>query len=234
MATIAERLQAVRDRLARAAAAASRRPESVTIVAVSKSRPADCIREAYAAGQSAFGESYLQEALAKMDGLADLPLEWHFVGPIQSNKTRAIAERFDWVHGVDRLKIAERLNAARPPHLPPLSVCVQVNLDDEAGKQGAPPTAVAELARDILKLPRLRLRGLMTIPRPSADPAKQRGPFAALRALREELIRQGLPLDTLSMGMSGDLEAAVAEGATLVRPGTAIFGERKTVGELNP
>lgn len=226
MATIAGALQAVNARIAQAARAAGREPKAVRLLAVSKTWPAEALREAYWAGQTAFGESYLQEALAKMAQLADLPLEWHFIGPIQSNKTRPIAECFAWVHSVDRAKIAQRLSQARPEGLPPLDVCLQVNLSREASKSGVAPDQAADLAREVAALPRLRLRGLMAIPRATADYAAQRAQFGALRALLEQLRREGLPLDTLSMGMSDDLEAAVAEGATLVRVGSAIFGHR--------
>lgn len=226
MATIAENLQGVTARIARAAVAAGRDPLEVALVAVSKTFPTQCIAEARAAGQRAFGENYLQEALAKQAALADASLEWHFIGPIQSNKTRAIAERFAWVHGVDRLKIAERLSASRPAGLPPLNVLLQVNLDAEDTKGGVAPAELTALAQAVARLPRLTLRGLMAIPRPEADFAAQRRAFARLRELRDALAATGLALDTLSMGMSADLEAAVAEGSTLVRVGTAIFGER--------
>ena len=226
MATIAENLQGVTARIARAAAAAGRDPSAITLVAVSKTFPAGCVAEARAAGQRAFGENYVQEALAKQSALADGSLEWHFIGPIQSNKTRAIAEHFAWVHSVDRLKIAERLDAARPAGLPPLNVLLQVNADAEDTKSGVAPDELAALAKAVARLPRLALRGLMCIPRPAADFEAQRRPFARLRGLRDALAAGGLALDTLSMGMSADLEAAVAEGSTLVRVGTAIFGER--------
>jgi hypothetical protein len=226
MATVADGLQAVMTRIAAAARACGRAPESVRLVAVSKTFPAAALREAFAAGQKAFGESYLQEALDKIRALSDLPLEWHFVGPIQSNKTRPIAEHFDWVHSVDRLKIAQRLSDARPPALPPLQVCIQVNVSGERTKSGVPPERVFDLVAAVLALPRLRLRGLMTIPRPTSDPAEQRTQFRELRELRDRVAALGISLDTLSMGMSDDLEAAIAEGATLVRVGRAIFGER--------
>jgi len=228
--SIGARLAAVRDRIAKAEAAAGRPAGSVRLLAVSKTFPAAAVREAAAAGQAAFGENYLQEAAAKMAALADLALEWHFIGPLQSNKTRAVAERFAWVHGVDRLKIAQRLSDQRPDHLPPLHVCIQVNVSGEATKAGVAPEAAAELARAVAALPRLRLRGLMTLPAPQADPARQREPFARLRRLYEALRAEGLDLDTLSMGMTGDLEAAVAEGATIVRVGTGIFGQRRGKG----
>jgi hypothetical protein len=226
MTTVADGLQAVMARIAAAARACGRAPESVRLVAVSKTFPASALREAFVAGQKAFGESYLQEAVGKIQALSDLPLEWHFVGPIQSNKTRPIAERFDWVHSVDRLKIAQRLSDARPPGAAPLEVCIEVNVSGEPTKSGISPDRVFELAAAVLVLPRLRLRGLMTIPRPTSDTAAQRAQFRGLRELRERLAALGIALDTLSMGMSDDLEAAIAEGATIVRVGRAIFGER--------
>jgi len=227
MTRIAANLQAVRDRVDAAARAAGRAPESVTLLAVSKTWPAACVREAAACGQRAFGENYLQDGLDKIAELAAVDgLEWHFIGPLQSNKTRPVAEHFAWVHSVDRLKIAERLSAQRPAGLPPLSVCLQVNVSGEASKSGVAPEEVCELARAIAALPNLRLRGLMAIPAPTDDPDAQRAPFRELRQLFEQLRADGQPLDTLSMGMSHDLEAAIAEGATLVRVGTAIFGER--------
>jgi len=228
MATIASRLQQVRLRIERACAAAGRTAGGVTLLAVSKSCPAGRLREAHAAGQSAFGENYVQEALAKIELLADLrpAAEWHLIGPLQSNKTRAVAERFDWVHSVDRLKLAERLSAQRPPHLAPLQVCLQVNVSGEASKSGLAPAEVPDVARAVARLPGLRLRGLMAIPEPTGDVAAQRESHRALRELLHALQRDGLALDTLSMGMSADLEAAIAEGATMVRVGTAIFGAR--------
>ena len=226
MSAIAEGLQAVRQRIAQAARLAGRNPDDIRLIAVSKTFGPDAIRDAYAAGQRAFGESYLQEALDKMPGLSELPLEWHFIGPIQSNKTRPIAERFHWVHAVDRLKVAERLSSARAQAQPPLQVCIQVNVGAEASKSGVAPNEVLPLARAILALPRLRLRGLMTIPRPVEDFEAQRAQFRVLRLLRDELAAAGIVTDTLSMGMTDDLEAAIAEGATMVRVGRAIFGER--------
>ena len=196
------------------------------LLAVSKTFPAAAVREAYAAGQRAFGESYVQEALDKMAQLRDLDLEWHFIGPIQSNKTRAIAENFAWVHGVDRLKIAERLSAQRPAGLPPLQVCIQVNVSGEDSKSGVPPHETAHLARQVAALPGLALRGLMAIPAPVAELDDQRKPFAQVRQLMQQLRASGLQLDTLSMGMSQDMEAAIHEGATIVRIGSAIFGNR--------
>lgn len=226
MATIAEGLQAVRQRIAQAARLAGRDPDDIRLIAVSKTFAADAVRAAFAAGQRAFGESYLQEALPKILELRDLPLEWHYIGPIQSNKTRPIAERFDWVHAVDRLKIAERLSAARGETQPPLQVCVQVNISSEASKSGVAPDEALALARAIRDLPRLRLRGLMAIPRPVEAFDAQRAQFRLLRELCDRLAAAGIVTDTLSMGMTDDFEAAIAEGATIVRVGRAIFGER--------
>ncbi|MDW8468163.1 MAG: YggS family pyridoxal phosphate-dependent enzyme [Burkholderiales bacterium] len=225
MRRVAENLQAVRARIAQAALAAGRAPEAVALLAVSKQQPAERIREAHAAGQRAFGENYVQEALAKMDALGDLDLEWHLVGPLQSNKTRLAAERFDWVQTVASERIAERLAAQRPAARGPLAVLVQVNVSGEASKSGVAPQATAALARAVAQLPNLRLRGLMAIPEPG-DPARRRAQFRRLRELFAALVREGLALDTLSMGMSEDLELAIAEGATMVRVGTAIFGPR--------
>jgi pyridoxal phosphate enzyme (YggS family) len=227
MGTIAANLQAVYDRIHHAAHACERDPVGISLVAVSKNRPAHDIEAARAAGQIAFGESYAQEGVDKIARLAALGCEWHFIGPIQSNKTRAIAEHFDWVHSVDRLKVAQRLSEQRPPGRQPLDVLLQVNISGEQSKSGVAPADVEGLARAVAALPRLRLRGLMAIPEPETDPARQRAPLAALRALFDRLRAAGLDLDTLSMGMSADLEAAVLEGATLVRIGTAIFGERE-------
>ena len=225
--TLQARLSTVRERIAGACAAVGRSTESVCLVAVSKTFPATAVREAAAGGQRDFGENYLQEALEKLDSAADLPLVWHFIGPIQSNKTRPIAERFDWVHTVDREKIARRLSERRPEARGPLNVCIEVNVSGEASKSGVAPADVPALARVVASLPRLRLRGLMAIPEPTADPDLQRRRFATLRELKESLVREGLAPDTLSMGMSADLESAIAEGATMVRVGTAIFGERR-------
>jgi hypothetical protein len=231
MTAIASNLQAVRHAIALAAQQAQRPPESIALLAVSKTFPAASVREAYAAGQRAFGESYVQEALDKIQELQDLAtLEWHFIGPIQSNKTRAIAENFSWVHSVDRLKIAERLSAQRPPGLAPLNVCLQVNVSGEESKGGASPEQVVELAKNIARLPRLKLRGLMAIPAPAHDLAAQRAPFAELHKLMQQLRAQDLHLDTLSMGMSQDMKAAILEGATIVRIGSAIFGHRNYGG----
>lgn len=196
------------------------------LLAVSKTWPADSVREAAAAGQRVFGENYVQEGVAKVEALAGLGLEWHFIGPLQSNKTRLVANSFAWVHSIDRLKIAERLSEQRDVHLPPLEVCIQVNVSGEASKSGVAPDDLPELARAVAALPRLRLRGLMAIPEPTSDVALQRARFASLRQLRDQLNAGGLQLDTLSMGMSDDLEAAIAEGSTMVRVGTAIFGGR--------
>ena len=236
MATIASRLQQVEQRIAAACAAAGRSVDSVTLLAVGKTQSAQTLREAHGSGLRRFGENYVQEALAKMDALADLrpAVEWHLIGPLQGNKTRAAAERFDWVHSVDRLKLAERLSAQRPPHLPPLQVCLQVNISGEASKSGLAPAEVPAVAHAVAALPGLRLRGLMAIPAPSGDEAGRRAPHLALRELLLALCGQGLALDTLSMGMSADLEGAIAEGSTLVRVGTAIFGERAlTVGRTD-
>jgi pyridoxal phosphate enzyme (YggS family) len=229
---IADKLAQVRERIASACASARRPVQSVTLLAVSKTFPADAVREAFTAGQTRFGENYVQEGLDKIESLGDLrpSIEWHLIGPLQSNKTRAVAEQFDWVHSIDRLKVAERLSAQRPPALPPLSICLQVNISGEATKSGVAPADVPALARAVAALPRLRLRGLMAIPEVVADAERQRAPHRALRELLEALRRDGLPLDTMSAGMSGDLEAAIAEGATLVRVGTAIFGDRSAAG----
>jgi pyridoxal phosphate enzyme (YggS family) len=224
MATIAENLQAVRERIARAAEAAGRAPSSVRLLAVSKTHPAARIAEARAAGQSAFGENYVQEALEKMGVLAGL--EWHLIGPLQSNKTRVAAERFDWVHSVASEKIARRLSEQRPDGRSALNVLIQVNVSGEPSKAGVDARSVLPLAQAIRGLPRLRLRGLMAIPEPTQDVALQRSRFSEIRLLARSLEEQGIPMDTLSMGMSDDMESAIAEGATLVRIGTAIFGAR--------
>ncbi|AAZ98371.1 Protein of unknown function UPF0001 [Thiobacillus denitrificans ATCC 25259] len=220
------RLQGVRGRIAAAAARAGRDPASVELLAVSKAFGAAAVRALAGAGQRAFGENYLQEALVKQAALADLALDWHFIGPIQSNKTRPIAENFGWVHSVDRLKIAQRLSAQRPLGLPPLNVCIEVNVSGEASKGGASPDALPELVEAVARLPGLRLRGMMTIPAPTHDFDAQRAAFRRLRELFDGL-RERHALDTMSMGMSADLEAAILEGATIVRVGTALFGERK-------
>jgi hypothetical protein len=225
---LAHNLADVQQRIARAAQAAGRDAQSVTLLAVSKTFPADAVRAAHAAGQHAFGENYVQEALDKIETLADLraSLEWHFIGPLQSNKTRPVAEHFDWVHSVDRLKIAQRLSEQRPDNLPPLNVCLQVNVSGEASKSGVAIAEASAIAHQIATLPKLKLRGLMSIPEPAGDLDAQRAPHRELRELSERLRHDGLALDTLSMGMSADLEAAVLEGATIVRVGTAIFGAR--------
>ena len=228
--SIAENLHQVRQRIDAACALACRDPHTVRLLAVSKTCPGSAVRAAHAAGQAAFGENYVQEGLAKIDELSDLrpSLAWHLIGPLQSNKTRAVAEAFDWVHGVDRLKIAQRLSEQRPAGLPPLNICLQVNASGEASKGGVGWGELPALAHAVAALPGLRLRGLMSIPEPVADLAAQRAPHRALREAFERLQTEGLALDTLSMGMSADLEAAVLEGATLLRIGTAIFGARPT------
>ena len=229
MSTIAENIANVRERIRRAAEAAGRPPEAITLLAVSKTRPASAIRDAWAAGLKDIGENYLQEALDKMAELSDLPLHWHFIGPIQSNKTRPIAEHFDWVHSVDRLKIAQRLSDQRPEHLPPLNVCLQVNISAEDSKSGVSLAELPELAAAVAALPRIRLRGLMAIPDPDQPESELRLSFrklaGTLKNLKQDHPDAG-PLDTLSMGMSDDLELAIAEGATWVRVGTALFGAR--------
>ncbi len=228
MTPIAENLQTVRERIRAACEAAGRAPDSVRLLAVSKTFGPEAVRQAHAAGQIAFGENYIQEAVDKITALRDLPLQWHCIGPIQSNKTRLVAEHFDWVHSVDRLKIAQRLSEQRPEHLPPLQVCLQVNTDGGPTKSGAQPQDALALARAVVALPRLVLRGLMTIPDPvqgfEAEVALHRRATDLFEAIRREL---GLPqFDTLSMGMTADLEAAIAAGSTMVRVGTAIFGKR--------
>lgn len=230
MSTIAHKLQAVDATIHAALKAAGRDAGAVKLLAVSKTFPAEAVLEAIAAGQHAFGENYLQEALDKIAAVAAaLPsaqVEWHFIGPIQSNKTRPIAASFAWVHTVERLKIAQRLSEQRPAGLPPLNVCLQVNISGEASKSGATPEELPELAREVALLPNLKLRGLMAIPEPETDVAKQRAAFARVRELAEQLRAGGIELDTLSMGMSADMAAAIAEGATIVRVGSAIFGTR--------
>ena len=222
----ASRLAALRERLRALERRYGRVEDSVRLLAVSKTKSAAMVREAFEAGQRDFGENQLQDALGKLDALSDLPLNWHFIGHVQSNKTREIAARFQWVQSVDRARIAERLNDQRPPDLPPLNVCIQVNVSAESSKSGIAPDDVPALARRILDLPMLRLRGLMAIPRPEKGLEAQRLPFRRMRALMDALAAEGIALDTLSIGMSDDLEAAVAEGATMVRIGTAIFGPR--------
>jgi pyridoxal phosphate enzyme (YggS family) len=221
-----ERIGSVRQRVAAATSAAGRSVDSVTILAVSKGHDAQLIRAAAGCGLAHFGESYLQEALGKLDSLEDLALTWHFIGRLQSNKTRPVAERFAWVHGIDRVRIAQRLSDQRPYYAPPLNVCLEVNIGGEAAKGGVTPEEVPALASAVAALPRLSLRGLMCIAPAEQDQAHQREGFARLRGLLESLNRQGAGLDTLSMGMSADLEAAVLEGATIVRIGTALFGPR--------
>lgn len=226
MTSISERLQAVRAGIDTAAISAGRDPQQVHLLAVSKAHPATAIREAFAAGQRRFGENYLQEALDKQMQLGDLAIEWHFIGPIQSNKTQPIARHFDWAHSVDRLKIAQRLSMARPDHLPPLQICLQVNVSKEETKSGLAAEEAAELAHAVSALPHLQLRGLMAIPAPTSDVDLQRAQFRQVRELFESLQQQGLMLDTLSIGMSDDYPAAIAEGSTMVRIGSAIFGPR--------
>jgi pyridoxal phosphate enzyme (YggS family) len=223
MASIAESIDKVRERIAKAAKLVGRHPESVTLLAVSKTKPSLAIREAYACGQRHFGENYLQEAVEKQGELKDLPLVWHFIGPIQSNKTRAIAEQFDWVHSVDRLKIAERLNAQRPANLPPLQICIQVNISNEESKSGCCSDDLPELIESISQLPQLQLRGLMAIPDHSSEEQLQLA-FEKMQKLLKA--SQAAGMDTLSMGMSADLELAIRHGATIVRIGSDIFGAR--------
>ena len=230
MSTIAQNLQAVDHTIVAAANACGRTRNDVQLLAVSKTFPPEAVVEAIAAGQRAFGENYLQEALDKQQAVAAaVPgkhIEWHFIGPIQSNKTRPIAANFEWVHTVDRLKIAQRLSEQRPPGMSPLNILLQVNISGEASKSGIIETELRELARSVAMLPNLRLRGLMAIPEPELELARQRAPFARLRAMLEELSEDGIEMDTLSMGMSTDMGAAIAEGATIVRVGSAIFGSR--------
>ena len=226
MSTIGDNLQAVTRRIADAARACGRDPADIGLIAVSKTFGADAVTDAYGHGQRAFGENHVQEAVDKIASLAGRTIEWHYIGPIQSNKTRPLAENFAWVHSVERAKIAERLSAARPAGRAPLQVCIQINIGDEQSKSGVAPADALALARAVAALPRLKLRGLMAIPPASEDHAQQRRYFAQLRRLKDQLVAAGIALDTLSMGMSADLEAAIAEGATLVRIGTAIFGPR--------
>jgi hypothetical protein len=231
MTTIAAKLQQVQARIVTACTAAGRDPASVRLLAVSKTFPAEAVRAAFGAGQRAFGENYVQEGMAKIEALADLRsgIEWHCIGPLQSNKTRPVAESFDWVHSVDRLKIAQRLAEQRPAQLPPLNVCLQVNVDGGANKSGVPPKEALDLARAVAALPRLRLRGLMAIPEPAPDFTAQRALFMRAATVFDQIREAGIALDTLSLGMSADLEAAIAAGSTLVRVGTAIFGERGSI-----
>jgi pyridoxal phosphate enzyme (YggS family) len=227
MNEIPERLARVRERIRAAAIACGRDPGAITLLAVSKTKPVGDVLAAYRAGQRRFGENYLQDALPKIRALADEAIEWHFIGRLQSNKTAETSRHFAWVHGLDSLRHAKRLDAQRPDGLPPLQVCLQVNLSGETSKGGVPPEAVDTLAEAVNRLPRLRLRGLMTLPDPRAPPEAQRAAFARLRGILDSLRERGLALDTLSMGMSADLEAAIAEGATIVRIGTDIFGARR-------
>ena len=231
MSAISRNLQAVHDNIATEAAAALRDPATIELLAVSKTWGVEDVLDAARVGQRLFGENYEQEAVAKIAAIQaarpDLNLEWHFIGPIQGNKTRSIAEHFNWVHSIDRERIARRLSEQRPASMPPLNVCIQVNISGEKSKSGAVPSEVEELARQIEALPNLRLRGLMAIPELEGDPQKQREPFQQLRQIYERLRGQGMKLDTLSMGMTDDMGAAIAEGATIVRVGTAIFGQRK-------
>lgn len=228
MTMIAANLHLVRERIVTACTAADRDPAGVELLAVSKTFPADAVREALAGGQAAFGENYVQEGVAKIEALADVrtQLVWHCIGPLQSNKTRVVAEHFDWVHSIDRLKIAERLSEQRPDALPPLQVCLQVNVDGGANKSGVSAEEALALAQAVASLPRLRLRGLMAIPEPAADFDAQRALFLCARAVYDRIRDSGIALDTLSLGMSADLEAAIAAGSTMVRVGTAIFGGR--------
>ena len=226
MTTIADNLQQVRTRIAEAAQGCGRAAQGITLLAVSKTQDANAVRQAFAAGQSAFGENYIQEAVDKIVALADLPLQWHCIGPIQSNKTRLVALHFDWVHSVDRLKTAQRLSEQRPANKAPLQLCIQVNIDGGTTKAGVAPEAVLELALQIQHLPNLRLRGLMTIPEPAADQAAALAVHQRARVLFDTLNAKGMELDTLSMGMTDDLEAAVQAGSTMLRVGTAIFGAR--------
>lgn len=229
MANIENNTTSVQRRLQQAARDAGRNPEDILLLAVSKTRTSAQVRTAMESGLSSFGENYLQEAVEKIAQLSNSAISWHFIGPLQSNKSRQVAEHFDWVHTVDRLKIAKRLSDQRAPDMPALNVCLQINIDNESSKSGLSPEQAIEVANSVALLPNLRLRGLMAIPKPSTEPAEQRQPFARLRALLEEIntrLDNSQKLDTLSMGMSGDLEPAIYEGATIVRVGTDIFGPR--------
>lgn len=230
MTSISANLQAVRRRVAAAADAAGRDVTGIAVLAVSKTWPPESIIEAARAGQRAFGENYVQEGVGKIEALADRALDWHFIGPLQSNKSRLVAEHFDWVHSIDRLKLAERLSVQRDPARAPLQVCIQVNVSGEASKSGVAPEEVLPLVRAVAELPQLALRGLMCVPEPVRDEALLRGRFGMLRELRDELNARGFALDTLSMGMSDDLELAIAEGSTMLRIGSAIFGTRTRQG----
>ncbi|SDK11524.1 hypothetical protein SAMN04488540_11935 [Ferrimonas sediminum] len=227
MTTIADQLSLAQQRIAQSARNSDRHPDQITLLAVSKTKPAPLLQQAFEAGQRHFGENYLQEALEKQQQLAELPIIWHFIGPIQSNKTRPIAQHFDWVHSVDRLKIAQRLSEQRPASLPPLNLCIQVNVSHEASKSGVAADELMSLAEQIHDLPNLTLRGVMAIPMASSDPAHQRQQFSQVKKLFNELKSRFGGIDTLSMGMSGDLDAAIEQGSTMVRLGTAIFGARK-------
>lgn len=226
MSSIAQSLEKIRNRVTVLERRYERAPGEVRVLAVSKTKPPEAVLAAAEVGQREFGENHVQDALTKLDALAHLDLIWHFIGPIQSNKTRVVASRFQWVHSIDRAKIARRLSQQRPENLPPLNVCIQVNVSGESSKSGVEPDQVEELAQIVSELPRLELRGLMTLPQPCDDLQEQRRPFAALREILEAQNARGLDLDTLSMGMTNDMEAAIAEGATIVRIGTAIFGAR--------
>ncbi|WNO05073.1 YggS family pyridoxal phosphate-dependent enzyme [Rhodoferax mekongensis] len=228
MTMIADNLHAVAQRIAQACTQSGRPAGSVRLLAVSKTFGPDAVQQAFDAGQRAFGENYIQEAVDKITALSALAIEWHCIGPIQSNKTRLVAEHFQWAHTVDRLKIAQRLSDQRPPHLPPLQVCIQVNVDGGPNKSGVTPQDAVALALEVAQLPRLQLRGIMCIPEPAPDFVAARAVFMSAKAVFDAMVAQGLPLDTLSMGMSGDLDAAVAGGSTMVRVGSAIFGARPT------
>ena len=227
MIGVTENLALIKDLLTVSALNAERDPDSVRLLAVSKKQPLDKVLEAAAAGQRDFGENQVQEGVAKIEEIADAGLTWHFIGHLQTNKTRQVAEHFDWVHSIDRLRVARRLSEQRPANLPPLRVCLQVNIDDEPGKSGVDADALPELAAAVAELPNLELRGLMCLPAIRTDPDEQRVPFRRLRKLSEALAQTGIETDTLSMGMSGDFDAAIAEGATIVRIGTAVFGPRQ-------
>ena len=227
MIGVTENYRKIQDLLAKAAAEAGRPADQIRLLAVSKTKPVEAILEAAAAGQRDFGENFVQEGLQKIENCGRDDLVWHFIGHLQSNKTRPVAEHFDWIHTVDRLKIARRLSEQRPPLAPPLNVCIEVNVDAEPSKSGVSPEALPALARDVAALPRLKLRGLMCLPAIREGFDEQRRPFAALRRLLESLNEEGMALDTLSMGMSADYAAAIQEGATIVRVGTAIFGARE-------
>lgn len=226
MTEIAEQIHRVRDQIRRTAEKHGRHPDAIQLLAVSKTKPVEAILAAYAAGQRLFGENYLQEALDKIQKLGHLDMEWHYIGRVQGNKTRQIAEHFAWVHGIDDIRHARRLSDQRPEGMPALNLCIQVDLSGEESKRGIKPEALHDLANEIIALPRVVLRGLMVLPAPESDPERQRLPFRRLRELLEGLCSQGIALDTLSMGMSDDMEAAIAEGSTLVRVGTALFGAR--------